>query len=502
MKPTGTAIRTTQYAACTAMAAVLLAGCASTNPMARATSNYSATSPSVKETNRAVAKAESAVEKSPVDAAARGALARSYLQSGRFESAVTTLEDAIQLGDNDARTWLSLSLAHIGAGNTAEARAILDQHRDIIPVGDLGLAIALSGDSGRGVAILSDAIRSGENTPKMRQNLAYAYALDGSWREARLMAAQDVPAGQLDHRLGSWASQSRPEDSRKRVASLLGAPVRADSGQPQHLALNAGTNTGVAPASTDVASANTAPYETAAFVPQSRQGELPPAEEGENFWIAEAVRPEPRPASPVVQAPVAQTGPFLAAPVRDNPTVSSFDNVFGARQTVPQSQPVAQSGPQSQSVAQPVAKSNPTPAFVSRPVVQSVPVSVPAWNNTPQPAPQVRRDPAPVRSSPTNSSHLVQLGSFSNPQNAERAWGIFVAENPELRNHEKVITQAIVNGRKYWRVSAAGFDKGTSKSMCYSVKGRGGGCIAWASNRPLPGALNSKGTGGVMRARR
>ena len=55
---------------------------------------------------------------------------------------------------------------------------------------------------------MGNAIRNGENTPKMRQNIAYAYALAGRWREARLMAQQDVPADQVSHRMQEWAEMS------------------------------------------------------------------------------------------------------------------------------------------------------------------------------------------------------------------------------------------------------------------------------------------------------
>ena len=44
----------------------------------------------------------------------------------------------------------------------------------------------------------------------VRQNLAYAYALAGNWRAARVMAAEDVPADQLDARLAQWAASAAP----------------------------------------------------------------------------------------------------------------------------------------------------------------------------------------------------------------------------------------------------------------------------------------------------
>ena len=150
--------------------------------------------------DRAILIAEQAVTATPRESALRAVLAQAYLKAGRFEAAATTFEDAIELGDDSARTALGLSLAHAGCGRDQDALAILDQHRDKIPAEDFGLALALSGETGRGVAVLTDALRAGPTTPKLRQNLAYAYALDGRWAEARLMAQQDVPADQVGAR--------------------------------------------------------------------------------------------------------------------------------------------------------------------------------------------------------------------------------------------------------------------------------------------------------------
>ncbi|MEZ5735219.1 MAG: SPOR domain-containing protein [Novosphingobium sp.] len=100
------------------------------------------------------------------------------------------------------------------------------------------------------------------------------------------------------------------------------------------------------------------------------------------------------------------------------------------------------------------------------------------------------------------STHLVQLGSFSSEASAERAWKIFVMRNPELKNYEMVITPAVVRGKNYWRVAAAGFDKRSAGNLCSNVKSHGHGCIAYAADRPLPGAMPARGSSGPMMARR
>ena len=74
--------------------------------------------------------------------------------------------------------------------------------------------------------------------------------------------------------------------------------------------------------------------------------------------------------------------------------------------------------------------------------------------------------PVPARSSnvmadveQAQGSHLVQLGSFSSEAGAKRAWGIYVKRYPQLANHEMVITEAVVRGKRYWRVSAGGYER-------------------------------------------
>ncbi|MFA7585661.1 MAG: tetratricopeptide repeat protein [Novosphingobium sp.] len=186
----------------------------------------------------AIALGESGVAASPRDANARLALAQAYLKAGRFESAATTFSDAMDLGDVSGRTALALALSTVAAGRADEAVAILNDWRESIPASDLGLAFALAGEGARGVAVLSDAMRNGQNSPKLRQNLAYAYALDGRWSEARVVAMQDVPANLLEQRMTEWAGLAQPERHQQRVAALLDVPVRADSGQPARLALS------------------------------------------------------------------------------------------------------------------------------------------------------------------------------------------------------------------------------------------------------------------------
>ena len=453
-----------------AVALGMLAGCAGTGQFAKAISYAGmAEARSGDKDTRALIKAEQVVLKSPQDAAARIALANIYLQSGRFDSAATSFNDAMALGDTSPRTALSLALAHIGGGRSGDAVAILDQWQDSIPAGDLGLALSLAGQTTRGVEILSDALRAGDNSPKLRQNLAYAYALDGRWNEARIMASQDVPANLLDARISNWAMLGKPEDYQRRVAGLLGVPAVTDPGQPAQLAL-AGTPS-FGPASAEAAQVAAAP----------KSGELT------------ALDGTPGYADASPQAADAN-GSFAS---QDNGATSDAGAL----------------APQPAQFADAFAPA--AAGFVSNPVVQSVPArgsasgSVQSLADRPVARAIARLSEASATSgirqgklAAADCTHLVQLGSFSSEANARRAWDILRQRHPELRSHELQITPALVNGAKFWRVAASGFDRRTAGNMCSSVKVRGGGCIAYSDARPLPGALPGARAGAPLRARR
>ena len=409
--------------------------------------------------DKAIKLAEALVSGNPCEPSYRALLANAYLIAGRFGSAATTYDDAMRLGDNSARTALSLALADIAAGRSRDAVAILDDWRDAIPASDLGLALALAGETSRGIGVLSDALRGGDNTAKMRQNLAYAYALDGRWREARLMMQQDVPADRVDARISDWAMKSKPEDSQARIAALLGVPMRADPGQPQALAL------ADSPATQQVASESSGLKQQAVAV----NGELPPAAPPQAESPAELARYAPVTAP--VAAPVAQ--PERVAVAEAAPAIT-YRN-----EAVVQPVPARQAAPVRRVAA------SPAPVRVA-PVRVAAAAPAPVRAVRPATAEPLRSGPAPRAARGT--SHFVQLGSFSSEQGARRAWGLLAARNPELRHYRMVVTPAVVHGRNFWRVAAAGFDNTSAGGMCSRVKSRGGVCFAYALTGRTPAA--------------
>ncbi|MDE2434696.1 MAG: tetratricopeptide repeat protein [Sphingomonadales bacterium] len=445
-----------------AAAAVLASGTMSVSAVAKSTPDQTMAEAqkalSKGKFDRAIELAEAAVAANPREPSYRAVLGQAYFKAGRFNAASTTFNDAMKLGDNSARSALGLALADIAAGRNREAVAILEDWRDAIPGSDLGLAMALAGETSRGVAILADQLRAGDSSAKLRQNLAYAYALDGRWREARVMAAQDVPADQLDARLSDWASTARPEDAKARIAGLIRAPLRDDPGQPRALAL------GDSPAQEQLAA------ETGAIKTVAANGELPAA------GAASTAVPAPAP------APVA--APALAARTETPAQLAQYAPVAAPAAPTVEPAPAPHQAFASAFAAAPAAKSpavaTPVPAKPTR-VATSIKLTH---------RPGLRPRTASVAAT---GSHAVQLGSFSSSQGARRAWGIFAAKNPELRKFRMTITQATVHGKQFWRVAAAGFDARSASGMCSTVKTRGGVCFAYATNHFAPNGKAANG---------
>ncbi|MEL6875279.1 MAG: SPOR domain-containing protein, partial [Pseudomonadota bacterium] len=150
---------------------------------------------------KAVIYAERSVEGVGTDPETRALLGQAYLAAGRFSSAERSFMDAMDLGANDARTVLSLALAQLGQGKADKAKRLVENNRNAIPVADYGLALALAGETKVAVEVLEQAIRDANVNGRTRQNLGLAYALDGRWKEAKLMASQDIKPAAVDQRV-------------------------------------------------------------------------------------------------------------------------------------------------------------------------------------------------------------------------------------------------------------------------------------------------------------
>ncbi len=475
----------------TAMAGALLSGCAANSaPPANVSAKAAMEASDAGQTSRAIQQAEAAVQAEPRNPSYRAMLGNAYLAAGRFASAETSFNDAMLLGDTSPRTALSLALALNAQAEYSEAGAVLTDWESEIATADLGLAYALSGQPERGIHIMSNAIRGGENTAKMRQNLAYSYAMAGRWREARLMASEDLSADKVGDRMQEWAQMSSPLAYEHRVAGLLGVPAGVrDAGQPVQLALaNTPSINQIAAEASALAAVEETISEAAA--PQFAAAEAAPV-------------PASREELPAVSAPELSLDSYEAPTSNFSEAFEIASDPAPVRQvsTRYSSAPETQaSAPRAEAAPQPRATNNAprrqTRVAVAEPVAEPVAFTQTAAIDSPVEAETHSSLPLAFRNAmataEVDGSHLVQLGSFYSEQGARRAWGIYVSRYPELADSQMVITQAVIRGKRYYRVSAGGYDQTASRAMCARVDAANGdGCITWAAAEPLPGAVDT-----------
>jgi D-alanyl-D-alanine carboxypeptidase len=405
--------------------------------------------------DKAVMYSEAAVENDFQNKEYRAQLAQLYMAQGRFLSAERTWMDVVDLGQVDPRTVISLALSRIALGKVESAVALVEANRAIVPASDYGLTLALAGQSARAIDVLSEAIRSDNATARTRQNLALAYALDGRWREARVMAVQDMDQDRVNERIVEWAQYARPGAYEMRVAGLLKVTPQSDSGQPVRLAL-ANVPTGFAS------------NETAA--PAS-----PLAYAASNGALS-AIGPAPTAVSDGFEAAseadvrVASLSP-MSAPVYA--TKSSSDEITMVSNPVlgliiPDKRApliMAQKGPAKRA------------GIASNQKAVSAP---PVGNNLPKPVKLAMADVAPKlnRNAGVTGSHLVQLGAFSNTESAKKAWDQFSNRYSVLSGFSSASSTVVVNGKTYIRLAAMGFDsKQGADAVCNGIKAKGGSCI-------------------------
>ena len=256
----------------------------------------------------AIELAERAVAASPTDAGFRGLLGNCYFAAGRFASAEAAYRDSLTLLSNQPQIVLKLALVSIAQGKNGQALAFLDAAKDVIDAADYGLALTLAGQPQQAAQVLQQAAQQTGADSRVRQNLALSLAFSGDWTGARSIAAQDVPADQLDARIQQWMQIAKPAKASDQLAALTGVPASVvDPGQPVRLALkDAKTRlAAVAPVT------EAAPVEVAEIAPAT----------------AADVAPTPSPAGPAMAA----AAPAIEAPIQ----VASLTPRAARRATAP-----------------------------------------------------------------------------------------------------------------------------------------------------------------------
>ncbi|WP_088184619.1 SPOR domain-containing protein [Sphingobium sp. Z007] len=368
---------------------------------------------------KAVEAAEAAVQLAPQNPAYRQILGRAYVLAGRFASAETALSDAMTLGNSDASTIVSLALVQVAQGRGDAARSLLVANAGTVPAGDYGLAMAMAGDPSEGVRILSEAIHDPSATVRTRQNLAYAYALAGRWKDARMIVGMDMAPLAANKRISDWAQIAEPSLAPMRVAALMGVTINGtDAGQPVALAL--------APAAAPVDMAQAAP--DVAPLPDP-QPEAP-------VQVADAA-PAPQPvveAAPVIKAE--------RAPVR----VAARDFIVEDRNAKPV-QPRGHTAKAQPAVVAPIAR------------VQQAAFIKPVANGA--------------------SNWVVQLGAYDNAAIAKEKWMSMAGRSSTLAAFPVLTSQATVKGKPYYRLAISGFgSRADAMTACRTIRAKSGQCFA------------------------
>jgi Flp pilus assembly protein TadD len=373
--------------------------------------------------------AEQAVENSPSDAGYRALLGNAYFGSGRFASAEAAYRDSLSLSSNQPQTVLKLALVQIAQGKNAEALSFLNQARNMLEAADFGLAIALAGQPQESVSVLENAARQTGADARVRQNLAFAYALSGDWTGARNVAAQDLSADLVDARIQQWMALAKPQTAYDQVAALTGfKPVAADPGQPTRLALSPASNIRSAEASQPAAVAASAPQpepqqQVAQYVPEpqplAEQAYAPPVA------VAEAATPAPQGASRFIAA----AAEAVAEAVVEAPAV--FAEMIAPK---------------------------------PRKTVASVRAAL--------------HKPAALRPAAGTSNSVVQLGAYGSPARVAAAWNEAARRYSALRPYSPVSARfSSANGPVY-RLSVKGFGSAEqAKNLCQSLRRAGGECF-------------------------
>jgi|tagenome__1003787_1003787.scaffolds.fasta_scaffold20989944_6 D-alanyl-D-alanine carboxypeptidase len=368
----------------------------------------------------AITLAERAVQKTPNDAGFRALLGNAYFAGGRFQSAESAYKDSLNLFSNQPQVVLKLALVEIALGKSGEALSFLEAGKDVLDPADYGLAVALAGHPADAVRVLEAAAREPGADARVRQNFALALALSGDWTNARTVAAQDVPADQLDSRIQQWMQLASPKKASDQIAALTGVkPAVADPGQPTQLALN----------KTDTRLAEAAP----APAPQPQ--------------IAEAIS--------VPQPPVAEPAPTPA------PVVAAL---------------AEQAPPPPVNVAMATAAPGARPAYVA-PKPARAPKPKPAKvQHAATPAQH-----APIRQAALrrgNSTAVVQLGAYSNPKSVAAAWTAAARRFSTLRGYAPMSARFASARGTVFRLSVHGFGSANEASaLCASLRRAGGTCF-------------------------
>lgn len=413
--------------------------------------------------DQAITLAERAVANTPNDAGFRAVLGNAYFGAGRFASADAAYADSLAIYPSQPKVVLKRALALIAQGRNQAAVALLDIANGYIDPADQGLALAMAGRPQQAIAVLDQAARIPGADARVRQNLALSYAMAGDWAMARSIAAQDVPADQLDGRLQQWMALAAPSSPGQQMAALLGiSPVAVDPGQPTRLAFNS-TNG------------------------QQRLAVAQPAQElAPNAPVAVAAA-QPIAAGPSVELKLAPAQPSIQAE-RPHFEAQPIANVRVTEIPVADVE-LAEFDESKLSIdlPEPEVEQAPAPQQASVASVAAMPMRMAQAQKAPAPglssdatrltesARAIRADAARPKG---NSQWVVQLGAYSKRNSLTLGWEHALARFAPIGQYKPMAARTTFEGQQLYRLAAHGFTSGTAaRDFCVEVRSAGGECF-------------------------
>lgn len=321
-------------------------------------------------------------------------LGRAYVATGDFKKAEDAYMAAMQIDSGDARIYNGLGIAFDLDGDHSAAQ---DHFREGLKVApndlDLRNNLAYSFIStqsyDQAIKLLEPLYLAGLSTPRLRQNLALAYALADRDPEARKVAGEDLSPAEVERNMAVY-NHLRDNGASRQDLMAMGRPTFTRGG------LTPASVQTAEPPKAEVAAAEPAPT-AAEPVVNPDVANVPPVTAPTEITLtpaAEQQKASETTAGDHVTEPVVLTAPVLTAPVVTPPTVEPVVTTAPATVSAnvePEIKLASATGDRIQTTAEPDAPANSRPEDLTKtaPTAASQVAALPvAEANIPTPAPK------------------------------------------------------------------------------------------------------------------
>ncbi|MBS0526658.1 MAG: tetratricopeptide repeat protein [Proteobacteria bacterium] len=167
---------------------------------------------------------------------ARRGLAAALIAMGQPTLAEQQVDEALRANANDYRALNLLGVLLDMQGRHAEAQANYRRGLDLMPDdpglrSNYGLSLAITGQAQAAIGLLVPVASSRQSTPRIRQNLAFAYAMAGDLGNALQLCRRDMDEIYAQRQLAYYA-QLRSLPPEMRSAEFRRNPMFAPQGAP------------------------------------------------------------------------------------------------------------------------------------------------------------------------------------------------------------------------------------------------------------------------------